>query len=132
MAKPKPTRKFKHTSRAPRDADRTVGENVRKLRLERGLTLADLGSSLGITHQQLQKYETGTNRVSAGMLFSLSEVLCVPVESLFQDGAAPKKKVEGSASDDLRRECRFWVEKAQSARTLKDMARILKALSTAP
>jgi len=132
MAKPKQTRKFKHTSRAPSDVDRVVGENVRKFRLERGLTLAELGSSLGITHQQLQKYETGANRISAGMLFSLSEVLCVPIESLFQDSPAQKKTGEGSASDDLRRECRFWVEKAQSARTLKDMARILKALSTTP
>ena len=55
------------TSRAPTAVDQMVGEKIRKLRLDRNLTLAELGSELGISHQQLQKYETGTNRLSAAV-----------------------------------------------------------------
>ena len=49
----------KPTSRSPTEIDKLVGTNVRRVRLERGLTLSDLGEQLGISHQQLQKYETG-------------------------------------------------------------------------
>ncbi len=44
-----------------------------------------LGEALGITFQQLQKYEKGTNRISASRLFALSRVLDVPVEYFFDD-----------------------------------------------
>lgn len=115
-------------SRGPNDIDRIVGENVRQLRLERGYTLAELASSVGISHQQLQKYETASNRISAGILFELSKLLWVPVESFFQQGSTPGKKIEVSASEDLRRECRFWVARTNSARTLKDMAIVLEAI----
>ena len=120
------------TSRGPNDTDRIVGENVRQLRLERGYTLAEIASSLGISHQQLQKYETASNRISAGMLFELSKLLWVPVESFFQQGSTTGKKKEVSDSEDLRRECRFWVERTSSAKTLKDMAVVLEALSAEP
>ena len=116
------------TSRASNDMDRIVGENVRQLRLERGYTLAELASFLGISHQQLQKYETASNRISAGMLFELSKLLWVPVDSLFQQGSPPPQKKEVSASEVLRRECRFWLERTSSAKTLKDMAVVLEAI----
>jgi transcriptional regulator with XRE-family HTH domain len=91
-----------------------------------------MASSLGISHQQLQKYETASNRISAGMLFELSKLLWVPVESFFQQGSTTGKKKEVSDSEDLRRECRFWVERTSSAKTLKDMAVVLEALSAEP
>jgi transcriptional regulator with XRE-family HTH domain len=46
--------------RKPLEADLVVGANVRKLRGENGLTLQEFSSQLGMSHQQLQKYETGT------------------------------------------------------------------------
>ena len=115
-------------SRIPNETDRIVGENVRQLRLERGHTLAEMARYLGISHQQLQKYETASNRISAGMLFELSKFLWVPVESLFQRGETLRNTIEVSASEDLRRECRFWVERTSSAKKLKDMAVVLEAI----
>ncbi|MCA8902079.1 MAG: helix-turn-helix transcriptional regulator [Hyphomonas sp.] len=62
------------TSRAATDIDQHVGERIRAFRLDAGQTLAELAGDLGISHQQLQKYECGTNRVSAGMLWEIASV----------------------------------------------------------
>ncbi|HEX2655289.1 MAG TPA: helix-turn-helix transcriptional regulator [Xanthobacteraceae bacterium] len=61
----------------PRDAE--IGKRIRALRLERGLSQTELGNMLGITFQQIQKYEKGANRVAAGRLQRISEVLEVPI-----------------------------------------------------
>ena len=87
----KQAKKMRHTtSRAPTAVDQMVGEKIRRLRQDRNMTLAELGNELGISHQQLQKYETGTNRLSAGMLSSVADVLRVPIASLFEDENANK------------------------------------------
>ena len=76
------------TSRAPTDVDIQVGLTVRKLRIENNLTLAELGRAVGISHQQMQKYEVGTNRLSAGMLASLAGVFGIGVGDLFENQPA--------------------------------------------
>lgn len=77
-------------SRSPTEIDISVGERIRELRIEAKLTLSELGAELGISHQQLQKYETGTNRLSAGMLAKVAAKLRVPIQMLFDDpDAAP-------------------------------------------
>jgi transcriptional regulator with XRE-family HTH domain len=122
-----PTRR-QTTSRAPTAIDQMVGEKIRKLRLDRNMTLAELGSELGISHQQLQKYETGTNRLSAGMLSNVADVLRVSITDLFEDTTNRK----GSAPDPLERarnECHSWINRANSVDKLGSMARVLKALS---
>ena len=50
------------------------------------MTLAETGQMLGISHQQLQKYETGTNRLSAGMLHGVAQVFGLPISAFFPDG----------------------------------------------
>lgn len=62
-----------------------VGERIRERRAELGLTQEDLGRTLKISYQQIQKYETGANRVSAGRLFEIAAALQVAV-SYFFDG----------------------------------------------
>jgi transcriptional regulator with XRE-family HTH domain len=68
----------------PRDAE--IGQRVRTLRLQRGLSQTELGNLISVTFQQVQKYEKGTNRISAGRLQRIAEVLSVPVAFFF---AAP-------------------------------------------
>src|SRR5262244_2719043 len=65
----------------PRDAE--IGRRVRTLRLQRGLSQTELGSLINVTFQQVQKYEKGTNRISAGRLQRIAEVLTVPVSFFF-------------------------------------------------
>ncbi len=72
-------------SRSPTEIDKQVGRNIRTLRTEADMTLDEMGAALGISHQQLQKYETGTNRLSAGMLANVARVLRVKIGDLFEE-----------------------------------------------
>lgn len=76
-------------SRSPTEIDRLVGDNLRRIRIDRNETLSETGLALGISHQQLQKYETGTNRLSAGMLKKAADHFSVSVADLFDDPDAP-------------------------------------------
>jgi transcriptional regulator with XRE-family HTH domain len=66
--------------------DRFVSEKVRARRKEIGMTQQALASTVGVTFQQLQKYEKGTNRISAGRLLAIARGLKMPVARFF-DGA---------------------------------------------
>ncbi len=86
---PKPSRvrrrAKKQTSRGPNPIDIHVGARVRLRRNLLGLTLMTLAKAVGVTYQQLQKYERGVNRVGASRLFNLSRVLDVPISFFFED-----------------------------------------------
>jgi len=69
--------------KAATEDDRAVGARIAALRSARGLSQSVLGKSLGVSFQQVQKYETGRNRVGAGRLTTIAEVLGVPVSTLF-------------------------------------------------
>jgi transcriptional regulator with XRE-family HTH domain len=76
--------------RGPRDIDVLVGQNIRTLRNLNGMSQTLLGEKLGITFQQVQKYEKGTNRVSASSLYELAKVFGVGVETLYQGADDPR------------------------------------------
>ena len=71
-------------SRGPQSLDKVVGRNVRVHRLAKGMSQTDLANELGITFQQVHKYEKGANRISASRLHRKSEKLQVPVEFFFE------------------------------------------------
>src|ERR1044072_6578759 len=66
--------------------DAVIGQTLRARRLDRGLSQSELGHAAGVTFQQLQKYEKGTNRVSAARLARIAAELNVPVTAFY--GAA--------------------------------------------
>lgn len=68
--------------------DRHVGARIRQRRLMLGLSQQQLADSVGVTYQQAHKYERGLNRIAAGRLYEISQVLGVPI-SWFFDGMAP-------------------------------------------
>ena len=63
-----------------------VGERIRELRHLRKMTQMELAKQVGVRFQQVQKYETGFNRVSASRLYMIAEVLDVEVMDLFGEG----------------------------------------------
>ena len=73
-------------NKLPSGIDRVVGQRIRRRRKELKLTQEKLGELLGLTFQQVQKYEKGVNRVSAGRLFEMSTAMGVPITYFF-DGA---------------------------------------------
>ncbi len=77
------------TNATPHQIDIHVGKRLRSRRLVLGLSQEKLGDHLGITFQQIQKYEKGTNRISASKLQAAAGVLGVPVTYFFQDQQVP-------------------------------------------
>ncbi len=87
----------------PDPIDLAVGDAVRTRRIIPGMSQTLLAESIGVTFQQLQKYETGANRVSASVLYRLSRVLSLPVMAFFTDvrGAGPgAAEPRAEAADD--------------------------------
>jgi transcriptional regulator with XRE-family HTH domain len=74
-------------------ADRHVGARIRERRVMMGLSQQQLAKMIGVTYQQAHKYERGLNRISAGRLFEIGQVLDVPV-SWFFEGLAPESETQ--------------------------------------
>jgi transcriptional regulator with XRE-family HTH domain len=70
-------------------ADARVGSKLRQFRIMRGLSQTELGKELRVSFQQIQKYERGSNRISAGQLQEFARVLDIPVTSFFADEIEP-------------------------------------------
>ncbi len=83
MAKSKP--RYGRGTGRPHPVDIHVGARARQRRVLLGMNQTKLGDALGLSFQQVQKYERGTNRVSASRLYDLSRVLDVPIEHFFED-----------------------------------------------
>jgi transcriptional regulator with XRE-family HTH domain len=73
------------SSRRPNPMDAHVGSRVRLRRMLLGMSQEKLGEHLGLTFQQVQKYEKGVNRIGASRLFDLANVLGVPVQFFYDD-----------------------------------------------
>lgn len=97
------------------DADRGIGLLVRQARRRIGMTLDDLAKKLGLSYQQVHKYENGTNRISAGTLAAIANILAVPVDHLFPDDV-----LLGSGSDEDTEVERMRGEVSRIVRTIED------------
>jgi transcriptional regulator with XRE-family HTH domain len=83
----------------PHPIDQHVGARVRLRRTLLGMSQERLGAALGVTFQQVQKYERGTNRISSSRLWQLSKVLDVPVSFFFDDARMDDTQL-GLASEE--------------------------------
>ena len=79
--------------RSPREVDVHVGKRVRVARLARKITQEGLAHQLGITFQQVQKYEKGRNRISVGRLHQIASAVAVPI-TFFFDGVNANGKID--------------------------------------
>jgi transcriptional regulator with XRE-family HTH domain len=92
-------RRSRRKSDKPNPIDVHVGARVRLRRTLLGMSQERLGEAIGLTFQQVQKYERGANRVGASRLYDLSRVLDVPVSFFFDDlAAAPLAPIDGAAT----------------------------------
>jgi transcriptional regulator with XRE-family HTH domain len=88
------------STKDPNPVDKHVGNRLRMRRLMLGLSQEKLADNLGITFQQVQKYEKGTNRISASRLQQASHILDVPVSFFFEQ--APELAGHRSRQTDSR------------------------------
>jgi transcriptional regulator with XRE-family HTH domain len=92
------------SAKSPDHIDVEVGQRIRIYRKTRGLSQTSLADQLGVTFQQVQKYENGTNRIGAGRLTRIAQVLGVPVTTLLgvNDITKPKSSERGKDSSPLK------------------------------
>jgi len=89
------------SDRVPNPIDRMVGQNIRFQRSQQGMSQEALGERLGVTFQQVQKYEKGANRTSASRLVQIASVLQVDVIDLFDGTHVPKGRKSTTVTDLL-------------------------------
>lgn len=85
------------SSKIPNPVDKHVGSRIRMRRIMLGMSQEKLGEALGLTFQQIQKYEKGTNRVGASRLSQIADILQVPVSFLFEGAPVAPGQTEGFA-----------------------------------
>ena len=83
------------SKKAPNPIDKHVGSRVRMRRMMISMSQEKLGERLGITFQQIQKYEKGTNRIGASRLQHIAVVLGVPVAFFFEGAPLPESSSSG-------------------------------------
>ncbi|MCA0279497.1 MAG: helix-turn-helix domain-containing protein [Proteobacteria bacterium] len=89
----------KENKKKPNPTDVHVGGRIRLRRNMLGMSQEKLGESLGITFQQIQKYEKGTNRVGASRLQAIASILSVSVSFFFEDAPGQEGEHKGLAED---------------------------------
>lgn len=89
----------KKTKGTPDPVDKHVGQRLRVRRSLLGMSQEKLADAIGLTFQQIQKYERGTNRISAGRLFQFSKVLDVPISFFYEH--ANSEYTQGNAPSHL-------------------------------
>ena len=117
--------------KTPHKVDIHVGRQLRQRRTLRGMSQTALGKSVGLTFQQIQKYENGTNRVCASRLWQFANVLRVPV-SYFFDGLeenAQPEPVPTRAALELMRNFRA-IRTPEVRNNLGTLARSIAAAET--
>jgi transcriptional regulator with XRE-family HTH domain len=82
-------------------ADKIVGRNVRVYRLSKGMSQTQLAEQLGVTFQQVQKYEKGSNRIGSGRLAHIAKALDVPISAFFEGVDKPQQGRHSSVFDQL-------------------------------
>ncbi|NEU13554.1 helix-turn-helix transcriptional regulator [Methylobacterium sp. BTF04] len=124
------------TQKSTTDTDRDVGVRIMALRKAKGLSQSALGEALGVTFQQIQKYEKGINRVGASRLQEIARLLDVPVSTLFGDqseegqGEVLGLLAENGAVDLLR--AYIAIEDPEMRRNILSIARTAVRLAAGP
>ena len=91
-------------SDGPHPIDVHVGARVKLRRMILGMSQETLGKALGLTFQQIQKYEKGVNRIGASRIFELSNLLDVPIQYFYNDYGdtiGSEQSVDGTAAGDM-------------------------------
>jgi transcriptional regulator with XRE-family HTH domain len=116
--------KKRKTKGTPDSVDVHVGQRLRVRRSLLGLSQEKLGEAIGLTFQQIQKYEKGTNRISAGRLFQFSKILEVPISFFYENvGVDVEKLMKSHGFSDNQQE-EFANENLMQSRETLELLRI--------
>lgn len=116
------------------DLDRKIGDRIKSARKHRQMSLSKLAAELGLTYQQVQKYETGRNRVSASTLFRIAEALGVELSFLFGGCSSGGERIADASRSANRGddELRTALLRIQDLEIRSRMVALLDALASKP
>jgi transcriptional regulator with XRE-family HTH domain len=100
MAKRKKAKPVLNGQRSAGKYDVELGKRIRIRRVEQNISQAELGAKLGVSFQQVQKYEKGVNRVGSGRLQQIADALQVPVTYFYDEGDKGSREVESLLFQD--------------------------------
>ena len=116
-------------AKRPNSVDIAVGRNIKIYRLAKKISQETLGEKIGVTFQQVQKYEKGTNRVGAGRLNQIAHALGITVTKLFEGvGATSERNTDRSAMDLLAEPRAYRLAQAFSEISDSDLRRAIVQL----
>ena len=113
----------------PNPIDTHVGSRVRLRRMLMGMSQERLGDSMGLTFQQVQKYEKGVNRIGASRLFQISKILDVPVQFFFEE--APNLTEAGATPGMAEPESQTFIIEFLNSREGLELNRAFSKISDA-
>ena len=136
-------------SRAPNSIDKHVGLRVRNRRLRLRLSQTELGAAIGVTFQQIQKYENGTNRLASSNLYRIAAALGVDIAYLFAGmsdettmaGLSGKPMPLAKPADELKQaplnsleafDFAVTFQRISDPRVRRQVSRFVKALANSP
>ena len=90
------------STKSPTDIDRFVGQNIKRLRIAAGISQESLGEKIGVTFQQVQKYEKGMNRLPPGRLVGICTALGVKLADIVPDPDVPATALPLFSNDALK------------------------------
>jgi transcriptional regulator with XRE-family HTH domain len=111
------------STKSPAQADITIGQNIRRMRLVKGLTQEALAAQIGITFQQVQKYEKGTNRVGGSRMVQIAQALGVSVVELYDGAELGSLKTKSPDASSVTAQTRQEVEMLHAFRRLDPAVR---------
>lgn len=111
------------------DTDRHVGIRIRERRVMLGLSQQQMAELIGVTYQQAHKYERGINRISAGRLHEIAQVLRVPVGYFFE-GLGSKEEVELPSRQRMCLEVARNFAQIENERHQEALSQMARALAT--
>lgn len=116
--------------RSSKPVDRHVGNRVRILRAARGMTQAELAEKIGLSAQQLQKYEIGVNRISASRLYDMAQVLDADPNDFFEGFEIGR--VEAPDRVDIQSaHVAFWFKRIQDPSAQAHLYDLIRTMATA-
>ncbi len=113
--------------KVPNPIDRHVGSRVRMQRLVVGVSQEKLGGALGLTFQQVQKYEKGSNRISASRLQQIANMLDVPVSFFFEGAPTSEGVAESFGQPGVNAHVSDFIVSSEGVQLTKAFVRIKSA-----
>ncbi len=109
--------------------NRSIGESVQRKRIENGMSRSKLAQTICVSHQQLEKYEKGKNRISAGLMFLIAERLNTPLEYFYNFNTQDNMMLKDDESYRMKLSLFRWFSEIHNIQLKRLVLQVAKVLA---